>query len=83
MTMKVTIRLFSVAKDLAGFEEKVILLNNSATTNSIKDYLVEINPEFSDWISVFRYAVNYEYVANDHKLKDRDEVAVIPPVSGG
>jgi len=30
-----------------------------------------------------RMAVNWEYATHSHKLKDGDEVAIIPPVSGG
>jgi molybdopterin converting factor small subunit len=45
--------------------------------------LARRNPRFNEWRSTMRLAVNQEYVAYDHILHDRDEVAVIPPVSGG
>ncbi len=34
-------------------------------------------------LSVVRVAVNQDYVGLDHKLRDRDEVALFPPVTGG
>lgn len=81
--MNVTLRLFSLAKDLAGFEERRISVNQSARAGDVLRYLVDLNPEFEQWRSSLCLAVNFEYVKNDHPLKDGDEVAVIPPVSGG
>ena len=34
-------------------------------------------------LSVIRVAVNQEYVGRDHRLRDGDEVALFPPVTGG
>jgi molybdopterin synthase sulfur carrier subunit len=34
-------------------------------------------------LSVVRVAVNREYVGNDHSLREGDEVAIFPPVTGG
>lgn len=81
--MHVTLRLFSLAKDLAGFEERRISVHQSARAEDVLRYLVELNPKFEQWKSSLRLAVNLEYVRNDHPLQDGDEVAVIPPVSGG
>jgi molybdopterin synthase sulfur carrier subunit len=34
-------------------------------------------------LSVVKVAVNHDYVAHDHPLRDGDEVAIFPPVTGG
>jgi molybdopterin converting factor subunit 1 len=81
--MQVTLKLFSIAKDLAGFEERSISLNEAARAEDVLGYLVTCNPRFEQWKSSLRLAVNLEYVKSDHPLRDGDEVAVIPPVSGG
>jgi molybdopterin converting factor subunit 1 len=81
--MNVTIKLFSLAKDLAGFEERRIQLAAEATAAEILHYLSELNPTFDAWKGSVRLAVNQEYVPNSHPLREGDEVAVIPPVSGG
>jgi sulfur-carrier protein len=81
--MNVTVYLFSVAKEMAGFEEKTLRLNDNATIDSVYEYLIQSNSRFIDWKSTLRFAVNHEYVDNDYRLRDGDEVAVIPPVSGG
>ena len=81
--MKVHVRLFSVAKDLAGFDAKTVELQFPATAQTIVDHLAADNPAFIKWKPSLRLAVNLEYVNPNHPLTDGDEVAVIPPVSGG
>lgn len=81
--MKITVKLFSLAKELAGFEEKVIELRQGDVAETVLSHLVRENPRFIDWKKSLRLAVNCEYVHNNHLLHDGDEVAVIPPVSGG
>jgi molybdopterin converting factor subunit 1 len=81
--MRIKIKLFSIAKDLAGFSEEMVELPANATPYQVLDLLAERNAEFRKWKSSLRFAVNYEYVPNAHQLRDGDEVAVIPPVSGG
>jgi molybdopterin converting factor subunit 1 len=81
--MRVTVQLFSLAKDLAGFREKSVELPPGSNANDVFEELKLQNPRFADWQSSMRLAVNQEYVSNDHPLREGDEVAVIPPVSGG
>jgi molybdopterin converting factor subunit 1 len=81
--MNVTLKLFSLAKDLAGFEERRISVSQPARADEVLRYLVDLNPKFEQWKSSLRLAVNLEYVRGDHPLREGDEVAVIPPVSGG
>lgn len=81
--MTVTVRLFSLAKDLAGFREKSVELPAGSMAKDVLEELKLQNPKFADWQSSIRLAVNQEYVSNDHPLREGDEVAVIPPVSGG
>jgi molybdopterin converting factor subunit 1 len=81
--LTVTVRLFSVAKDLGGFEDEVFRLQPGSKADDVMEELSRRNPQFNKWRDSIRLAVNHEYVANDHALRDGDEVAVIPPVSGG
>ena len=79
----VTVRLFSVAKDIAGYDVKQLRLPSGARASSVLDDLARSHPRFEVWLPSVRLAVNQEYVPNEHVLCDGDEVAVIPPVSGG
>jgi molybdopterin converting factor subunit 1 len=82
---KITIRLklFSLAKDLAGFEETLVELPANSSSEAVFDYLKRKNPLFERWKPSLRIAVNMEYTESGKPLRDGDEVAVIPPVSGG
>jgi molybdopterin converting factor subunit 1 len=82
-TITIRLKLFSLAKDLAGFDEKLIELPPDSHSEAILDYLIEQNPTFEQLKSSLRLAVNMEYTNGSTKLLDGDEVAVIPPVSGG
>jgi sulfur-carrier protein len=79
----VSVRLFSVAKDLGGFEGQEFRLLPGSKASDVMEELIRRNPLFNDWRGSIRLAVNQEYVAHDYPLRDGDEVAVIPPVSGG
>ena len=81
--MKVRLKLFSIAKDLAGFDEREVELSASPNVAHVSALLISINPQFNAWSKSLRFAVNQEYVETTHTLRENDEVAVIPPVSGG
>ena len=81
--MKIRLKLFSVAKDIAGFGEETIEVADSAKADAVLEYLTQREPRFREWSDVIRLAVNQDYVQRSYSLKDGDEVAVIPPVSGG
>lgn len=50
------------------------------------DWLTARGPRYAEALrdlSVIRVAVNQDYVGRDHPLRDGDEVALFPPVTGG
>ena len=81
--IEVNVKLFAVAKEIAGVDSLSVQLDEGATVASILDYLVERNPEFARWRDHLRVAVNFEYVPVTSIVHQHDEIAVIPPVSGG
>jgi MoaE-MoaD fusion protein len=74
--MRVKVRLFAGLRDRAGWAEREF--DRVARVADIWPAL-ELGPEPAGLL----YAVNKEYVERDHALADGDEVALIPPVSGG
>jgi MoaE-MoaD fusion protein len=74
--MRVTVRLFAGLRELAG--RPSLELEDVATVADVWPRL-----ELGDEPSGLLYAVNREYVSVDRTLADGDEVALIPPVSGG
>ncbi|MBS4026999.1 MAG: molybdopterin converting factor subunit 1 [Ignavibacteriales bacterium] len=81
--MNINIKFFAAAKEVAGKEEMQFSLPSSSTASSLLDLLVEQFPGLQEWKQYVRVAVNQEYVSLDYALNENDEVAIIPPVSGG
>lgn len=74
---------FGIAKDIVGTSELLISdLIKNPTVNDLKEYLVAKYSDFSKLTS-FAIAVNNEYAKDDVPLEQNDEIAIIPPVSGG
>jgi molybdopterin synthase catalytic subunit len=81
--MKVSVRLFAGLHDLVGRREVELELADGATVADLRDELGSRYPAVVPFMSTLVCAVNEEYVTNDHRLSPDDEVALIPPVSGG
>ena len=81
--MLVTIRLFARLRELAGRAELRQVLPDEATVRNAWDALVTDCPALGAYGSSLSAAVNADYARFTEKLKDGDEVAFLPPVSGG
>ena len=80
--MKLNILTFGIVKDITGSREFEINLENGATTGDLKTALTQKFPDFEKLTSL-AIAVNNEYTRDDLVLNENDEIALIPPVSGG
>jgi molybdopterin converting factor subunit 1 len=80
---KVRVRLFARLGELAGTRELEVETGEGLTAADVYRLLCERHPEMSGLNGSLMYAVNAEYVGADHPLCDGDELALIPPVSGG
>ena len=80
---RVTVFFFAQARDLAGIEKAVFDLSPDATTSLMMQLLVDRYPALRELKDHLRLAVNRSYARGVAVLHDGDEVAVIPPVSGG
>jgi molybdopterin synthase sulfur carrier subunit len=76
--------LFGIAKDIVGESAFKINDNNDIpkSVQELKDYMIKKFPDFGK-LSSFAVAVNSEYVQDNVVLTRNDEIAIIPPVSGG
>jgi molybdopterin synthase catalytic subunit len=74
--MSVTVKLFAGLRDRAGWSQRE--LEGVARVRDVWDRL-----DLGDEPAGLLYAVNKEYADPDRELEDGDEVALIPPVSGG
>lgn len=73
---------FGVTKDILGASELKLKLPAGSTVADLKLELVRLFPEFGR-LRALAIAVNSEYAEDMQALHERDEVALIPPVSGG
>ncbi|MCH8160331.1 MAG: molybdenum cofactor biosynthesis protein MoaE [Chloroflexi bacterium] len=81
--MKVNISLFAGLHDLVGKREVTMELADGSTVDQLRNELGALYPVVVPYLATLVCAVADEYVPTDHQLKDGDEVALIPPVSGG
>jgi molybdopterin converting factor subunit 1 len=81
--VRVSVRLFAGLHDLVGRREVELELVEGATIADLREQLVGQYPAVAPLMSTLVCAVNEEYVPNDHRLGPGDQVALIPPVSGG
>lgn len=81
--MKVNISLFAGLHDLVGKREVMMELADGSTVDQLRDELGKLFPVVIPYLATLVCAVDDEFVATDHLLADGDEVALIPPVSGG
>lgn len=81
--MRVSVKLFAAARELAGASEAVVEAPAGATAGDVRRSLAEQRPELAPLVARSLLAVNAEYAADATPLDAGDEVALIPPVSGG
>lgn len=81
--MRVTVRLFARLRDIAGLSELQRQLPDGSTARMLWDSLASEHPEMARYRDAVSTAVNEEYAKMDQALSDGDEVAFLPPVSGG
>ncbi len=85
MTVAITVhvRLFAMQRELAGTRGVDLALGQGATIADAWTALVALHPGLASGRAALRFAHNGAYAPEDTPLADGDEVAMIPPVSGG
>jgi molybdopterin converting factor subunit 1 len=81
--MRVTVRLFARLRELAGQGEIARDIAPGATVQSVWKSLVDEYPVLAPYEASLSCAVNADYARMTTAVVDGDEVAFLPPVSGG
>ena len=81
--MRVRVRLFATQREIAGTREVGLDLGDDATVADAWDALVGRYPALAPGRDFVRFARNGAYADETTSLAEGDEVAMIPPVSGG
>ena len=81
--MKVTVLFFATCREIFGEREQEVDLPAGATVSDLVEVLSSGAPTFREMDRSMMVSVNQAYVERDRSLEDGDEIAFIPPVSGG
>jgi molybdopterin converting factor subunit 1 len=81
--MIITVRLFAILRERAGQSELKLDLPAGATIAMARDELLKEVPGLAGLIDRVAFALNRNYVPVEAELSEGDELALIPPVSGG
>lgn len=81
--LRIRVRLFAMQRETAGTRELRLEMPLGSTVDDAWAAVVEVVPALASGRSSLRFAVNGDYSAPDRPLADGDEIACIPPVSGG
>ncbi len=81
--MRVRVVYFGVLRDMAGREQETVELSEGAHLAELYSGLQERIPGLKEFGTSIALSINYEYAGVDSPLHHGDEVALLPPVSGG
>ena len=81
--MTICVKLFAIVREAAGASELSISLAPGATVADARNDLLRRLPALAPHLGGCAFAVNRSYATTAARLADGDELAVIPPVSGG
>jgi molybdopterin converting factor subunit 1 len=79
----IRVLLFGAAADRAGTRETELPVEGGMTLGEIWPLLTERHPDLEPMRDTLAFAVNGEYARSGDAVSPGDEVAVLPPVSGG
>jgi molybdopterin converting factor subunit 1 len=81
--MQIRVLFFGMLKDITGTAGEPMNLPDGATLGDVVRHYQELRPRFRELADCCAISVNQEYAGPQAKLKAGDEVAFLPPVSGG
>ncbi len=81
--MKLRVKMFAVARQLAGTAAADVEIAAGGTVADLRAALARQFPDLGATLDGVVFAVNAEYAPDQTVLSPDDEVACIPPVSGG
>jgi molybdopterin synthase catalytic subunit len=81
--MQVRVLFFGALRDLMGTSADAVLLPDGSDLSQLLERFSRDKPAVAELLPSLAISVNQEYATRDMKLHDQDEVALLPPVSGG
>ncbi|HXV64606.1 MAG TPA: molybdopterin converting factor subunit 1 [Vicinamibacteria bacterium] len=81
--MRVRVRLFAGLREVAGADHLDVELPRGTTVHGLWQKLVSGNQKLAAYGGSVQFAVNHDFVKSETELAPDDEIAFLPPVSGG
>jgi molybdopterin synthase catalytic subunit/molybdopterin converting factor small subunit len=81
--MQVTVLFFGVLRDLVGRSNDVLTFPDGARLSDLLAHYEAAVPRLKQVLPAVALSINQEYASSGAPLHDQDEVALLPPVSGG
>ncbi len=79
----VTILLFALAKEQTRKSSVAVTISLPTSVRELKEKLASEYPALAPLIAISRFAVDRSFVNDDQTIHGKEEIAMIPPVSGG
>lgn len=82
-TVSIRLKFFASAREIVGKKDLVIDIKRGSKAKDVLDRLMERYPDLKQLEDQLILAVNKQTGRADKMIEDGDEIAVLPPVSGG
>jgi molybdopterin converting factor subunit 1 len=80
---KIRVRLFAILRELVGESEITITVPTGITVSYLNNEILKKYPQLKSFGNKFVTSVNCKVTTGDTIITSRDEIALLPPVSGG
>lgn len=80
---KIKVRLFAILREIVGEREITITVPTGITVNHLNKEILKKYPQLKSLNNKFVTSVNCKVTAGDTIITSKDEIALLPPVSGG
>jgi molybdopterin synthase catalytic subunit len=81
--MRIRVKLFASVREIVGHRELTLEVPSDCRASDLPRRLASEYPGLRPLLASLKIAVNHEYADGERMLTEDDEVALIPPVSGG
>jgi molybdopterin synthase catalytic subunit len=81
--INVTVVYFASAKDATGIRKESFKLFKDAAIEDLISKILRTHPKITHILNTVQISVNYKVADSNTILKENDEVAILPPISGG
>lgn len=82
-SVEIKVLFFARARDLTGMTEFSLKISAGSNTQECLKELIAKFPSLEEISACMVLALNEEYTTESTIVKDKDELAIIPPISGG